>query len=155
MKIHLATLELLETVGVQILHPEAVAMLHDAGCRVKKDNIVQIPNGLVEACIRTAPSSISIYNRLGQEAMHLEGRNTYFGMGTDLIKTWDLDSGELRESRLRDVQNSVKIGDYLDEIDYVASFASPATARDAHSASTTHAATKRAHVPAVRCTQHR
>src|SRR5210317_634533 len=79
MKIHLATLELLETVGVQIMHPEAVAMLHDAGCRVKKDNIVQIPNGLVEACIRTAPSSISIYNRLGQEAMHLEGRNTYFG----------------------------------------------------------------------------
>jgi trimethylamine--corrinoid protein Co-methyltransferase len=125
LKIHLATLELLDTVGVQVMHPEAVAMLHGAGCRVTKDNIVQIPNGLVETSIRSAPSSIFIYNRLGQEAMHLEGRNTYFGMGTDLIKTWDLDSGKLRKSCLRDVKNSVKIGDYLPEIDFVASFALP------------------------------
>lgn len=125
MKIHQATLELLESVGVQIMHPVAVAMLQDAGCRVQNDNTVQIPNGLVEACIRSAPSNISIYNRLGQEVMQLGGRNTYFGMGTDLIKTWDLASGELRESCLRDVQDAVKIGDYLDEIDFVASFALP------------------------------
>lgn len=123
--IHQATLELLETVGVQIMHPEAVDMLADAGCRVKKDNIVQIPNWLVEECIHSAPSCITIYNRLGQEAMRLQGNHTYFGMGTDLIKTWDLKNGELRESRLQDVQDSARIADYLDEIDFIASFALP------------------------------
>jgi trimethylamine--corrinoid protein Co-methyltransferase len=123
--IHLATLELLETIGVQVMHPEAVGMLSDAGCRVGKDNVVQIPNRVVEECIRTAPSGITIYNRLGHAAMRLEGRNTYFGMGTDLVKTWDLECGELRESRLRDVQNSVKIADYLDELDFIASYALP------------------------------
>jgi trimethylamine--corrinoid protein Co-methyltransferase len=100
-------------------------MLHDAGCRVTTGNIVQIPNGLVEASIRSAPSVFTIYNRLGQEALQLKGRNTYFGMGSDLIKTWDLDSGKLRKSCLRDVKNSVIIGDYLPEIDFVASFALP------------------------------
>jgi trimethylamine--corrinoid protein Co-methyltransferase len=123
--LHAATLELLETVGVQVMHPEAVAMLNDAGCRVEKDNIVKIPNGLVEECIRSTPSRITIYDRLGDEAMRLEGRNTYFGLGTDLVKTWDPESGELRESRLQDVRNSAKIADYLDEIDFIASYALP------------------------------
>jgi trimethylamine--corrinoid protein Co-methyltransferase len=122
---HFATIELLETVGVQVMHPEAVAMLNDAGCRVEKDNIVKIPNGLVEECIRSAPSRIAIYDRLGEEAMRLEGRNTYFGLGTDLVKSWDPESGELRESRLQDVRNSAKIADFLDEIDFIASYALP------------------------------
>ena len=125
LKIHQATLALLETVGVRILHPEAVAMLDDAGCRVQPDNLVQIPGELVEACIQSAPSTISIYNRQGQEAMRLSGRNTYFGMGTDLIKTWDLAGGQMRASRLEDVKNAARIGDYLDEIDFIASFALP------------------------------
>lgn len=123
--IHCATLELLETVGVKVMHTEAIDMLAAAGCRIKPDNIVQIPNFLVEDCIRSAPSRITIYNRLGQEAMLLEGNKTYFGMGTDLIKTWDLDSGILRESRLEDVANAARIADSLDEIDFLGSYALP------------------------------
>ena len=92
--IHCATLELLETVGVKVMYPQAIDLLSGAGCRIKNDNIVQIPNWLVEESIRSAPSRITIYNRLGQEAMRLEGRNTYFGLGTDLIKTYDLEAGE-------------------------------------------------------------
>ena len=123
--IHTATLELLETIGVKVMYPEAVEMLADAGCRVKPDNIVQIPNWLVEECIRSAPSRITIYNRLGQEAMQLEGNKTYFGMGTDLIKTYDLESSELRESRLSDVANAARVADALEEIDFLGSYALP------------------------------
>ncbi len=123
--IHCATLELLETVGVKVMHPEALDMMAYAGCRIKPDNIVQIPNWLVEDCIRSAPSRITIYNRLGQEAMLLQGNNTYFGMGTDLIKTYDLVSGMLRESRLADVANAARIADSLEEIDFLGSYALP------------------------------
>jgi len=123
--IHTATLELLETVGVKVMYPEAVEMLSSAGCRVKPENIVQIPNWLVEECIRSAPSRITIYNRLGQAAMHLEGSKTYFGLGTDLIKTYDLDTGELRESQLKDVANAARVADALDEIDFLGSYALP------------------------------
>ncbi len=123
--IHWATLELLETVGVKVMHSAAIDMMAAAGCRIKPGNIVQIPNWLVEACIRSAPSRITIYNRLGQEAMRLEGNKTYFGLGTDLIKTYDLKSGKLRESRLSDVANAARVADFLEEIDFLGSYALP------------------------------
>ncbi|MCG6908565.1 MAG: trimethylamine methyltransferase family protein [Deltaproteobacteria bacterium] len=123
--IHTATLELLKTVGVKVMAPEAVAMLAGAGCEVTSGNIVKIPNRLVEASIASAPSWITIYNRLGKEAMHLGGRKSYFGPGTDLIKTYDLETGELRASQLIDVANAARVADALEEIDFLGSYALP------------------------------
>lgn len=124
-RIHRATLELLETVGVKVLHKGALEMLGSAGCRVKPENIVQIPNWLVEECIRTAPSRITIYNRLGEEAMRLEGNRKHYGMGTDLVNTYDIDTGEIRQSRLQDVVNAAKVADTLEEMDFIGSYALP------------------------------
>ena len=121
--IHTATLELLETVGVDVHHDEARQMLADAGCRLKADYRVRIPNWLVEAAIQSAPSRITIYDRLGNVAMRLEGRRVHYGLGTDLIKTYDLDSGELRQSRLKDVAAAARIGDALQHIDFIGSYA--------------------------------
>ena len=124
-EIHRAALEVLETVGVRVLHEEGIQLLKDAGCRVKGENIVQIPNWLVEECIASAPSRITIYNRTGEEAMRLEGRNSYFGLGTDLITTVDLETGETRPSLLKDVVNAARVTDYCEDVDFVASFALP------------------------------
>jgi trimethylamine--corrinoid protein Co-methyltransferase len=57
--------------------------------------------------------------------MRLEGNNVYFGLGTDLVKTCDLKTGELRPSCLQDVANAAKTADYLEEIDFIASYALP------------------------------
>jgi trimethylamine--corrinoid protein Co-methyltransferase len=124
-EIHLASLDILETVGVRVNHDEAVKMLQTAGCRVKPGNIVQIPGWLVDQCIRSAPSRITIYNRRGDEAMRLEGRKIHYGLGTDLIKTCDVRTGELRTSTLDDVKNAARVVDYCSDIDFVASFALP------------------------------
>ena len=124
-EIHLATLEILDTVGVKILNDEGVELLREAGCRVKQDKLVQIPPGLVEDCIESAPSLLPIYNRKGEIAMHLEGNRSYFGIGTDLLHTLDLETGQLRPSRLQDVVNAAITGDYFSEIDFIASFAHP------------------------------
>ena len=124
-EIHCATLELLETTGVRVMDEKCIQVLKDTGCRTKDDNIVQIPNWLVEECIRSAPSRITIYNRKGDEAMHLEGNKVHFGLGTDLLKTYDLETGELRSSRLQDVADAARIADYFEEIDFIASFAHP------------------------------
>ena len=124
-RIHTATLELLETTGVKVMNAEARAMLGDAGCRLKPDNVVQIPNWLVEESIRSAPSRITIYNRLGKEAMRLENNRIHYGLGTDLINTYDLESGELRISQLDDVANAARIADALQDIDFIGSYALP------------------------------
>ncbi len=124
-EIHRATLEVLETVGVRVLDDEAVRLLKASGCRVKGEDRVQIPNWLVEECIHSTPSRITIYDRKGRDAMHLEGNKVYFGLGTDLIHTYDLASGELRPSQLQDVVNAATTADYLEEIDFIASSALP------------------------------
>jgi trimethylamine--corrinoid protein Co-methyltransferase len=124
-EIHRASLEVLETVGVRLLHEEAIQLLKDAGCRVKGQDIVRIPNWLVEESIHSAPSRVTMYSREGEEAMRLEGRNAYFGLGTDLIKTYDLRTGEIRPSRLEDVVNAARVGDYCAEVDFIASFGLP------------------------------
>ncbi|MEE8391297.1 MAG: trimethylamine methyltransferase family protein [Anaerolineae bacterium] len=124
-EIHRASLEILETIGVRVSHEGAVQLLRDAGCQVKDANVVQIPNWLVEECIHSAPSRITMYNQKGKEAMRLEGRNIHFGLGTDLISTHDLKSGETRPSRLQDVANAATVADYCEEVDFIASFALP------------------------------
>jgi len=123
-RIHCATLELLETVGIKVMDDEALAMLGDAGCRIRGTH-VHIPNWLVEESIRSAPSRITVYNRLGEEAMRLEGRRIHYGPGTDLANTIDLHSGELRQSRLGDVVNAARVADALEDIDFTGSYALP------------------------------
>lgn len=124
-ELHRATLEVLETVGVRVDHEQARQMFRKAGSRIKDGDIVQIPNYLVEEAIRSAPSRVTIYDRLGQEAMRLEGRRVYYGLGTDLLQTYDLETGQLRESCLEDVANAAIVADYCKEIDFIASHGFP------------------------------
>lgn len=123
--IHGATLEILAQTGVRVSHPEALQLLRDNGCSIVANDRVLIPGDLVEASIRGAPHSITIYDRTGREAMHLGGRNNYYGLGTDLIRTQDIYTGETRLSVLQDVINAARITDACSQINFVASFALP------------------------------
>lgn len=123
-EIHHATLEILETTGVKVEHEEAQKLLKEAGCSVE-NNIVKFPNWVVEEAIQLAPSRFSVYSREGDLAMKLGGNNTYFGLGTDLIYTYDLDSTERRDSSLEDVKSAALVADYCDNIDFLASYALP------------------------------
>ncbi len=123
--LHNATLEILDKVGVTVMHPEAVEILRGAGCRVKEKSTVLIPEYLVADAIKSAPSSVAIYSREGEMAMDLGGKNVYFGMGTDLLNTYDVETGKLRKSCLQDVINAARVADYLDDIDFIASHAFP------------------------------
>jgi trimethylamine--corrinoid protein Co-methyltransferase len=124
-RIHAATLEVLETIGVNIRHQGARDMMGEAGCTVRNDGTVLIPGQLVDAAIQSAPSTVIVYNRLGEKALQLGGRRIHFGLGTDLAKTYDLETGRLRESTLKDVRTAVRIADALPEIDFIASYAVP------------------------------
>ena len=123
--LHNATMEILETVGIRVLNEEGLRLLQDAGCRIKDGNLALIPEALVQSCIESAPSAVMIYNRKGQEAMHLTGRNAYFGMGTDLITTLDLVTGETRTTVLQDVVNAARVADACPEVDFIASMGLP------------------------------
>lgn len=60
--------------------------------------------------------------------MRLEGRNGYFGMGTDLLRTVDLETGKTRLSVLQDVRNAARVADACENVNFIASFALPSDA---------------------------
>jgi len=122
-RIHTATLELLETVGVNIRHTGARAMLAEAGCASRKDGTVLIPGQIVADAIQSAPSSVIVYNRLGKKALQLEGRRCHFGPGADLANTYDLEAGRIRKAYLKDVKTAARLADALPELDFIASYA--------------------------------
>lgn len=119
--IHSAALEILEDIGTIVHHDKAVELLHSAGSRVKDSNRVFLPAGLVETAIQKAPSQVTIYDRNEKPAMVLEGRNVYYGTGSDCPNLLDSFTGERREFLSTDVENAVRLVDYLPYIDFVMS----------------------------------
>ena len=123
-KIHRVALELVESVGMHIRHPRALDLLAKAGC-TKTDGVVKIPTRMVEELRTQVPSSIPIYDRDGQLAMTLGGYNSYFGSGSDLMSTWDLETKELRLSSLEDTRRAARLVDSLPNISFAMSSAWP------------------------------
>ena len=124
-RIHDAVLQVLDEVGVRVNHPEALDLLSGHGARVLDDNLVQFSSDLIEDAIVSAPSNLVIYNRNKIPVMELGGRRSYFGTGTDLPKTVDLATREIRDTRADDIITSTIISDALPNIDFIGSYGLP------------------------------
>jgi len=124
-EIHLASLEILRRTGVRVHEAESLALLRDAGCIVTDGSLVRFPPAVIENAITDAPSRIVLCNRTGEPRMYLESHRVYFGTGSDLPNTIDLESGERRPSVLSDIKNAARLADYLPNLDFVMSMALP------------------------------
>jgi len=123
--IHSNALKILEEIGVKVAHNEGEKLLLEHGCKKLENGAISLPGDLVEKCLKSVPSEIHIFNQKGEEAMVLGGRNNYFGTGTDLIKTYDVRTGEYRLTVLQDVANAAIVSDYCKEVDFVSTFGLP------------------------------
>ncbi|MEW6624409.1 MAG: trimethylamine methyltransferase family protein [Bacillota bacterium] len=119
-EIHRNSCFLLEKVGVNVFNDEAIRLLKDAGALVR-ENHVRIPSGLVEWAIKSAPSRITVYDRLGNPKMYLEGTKSYFGTGSDCPNIIDHRTGERRKPVSADIAVSARLCDGLDNIDFLMS----------------------------------
>lgn len=117
--IHAASLEVLEDCGTVVHCEEAVELLERASVRVKDGKHVFIPGNLVEEAIRSAPSSVTIYDRNENPAMLLESTNAYYGTGSDCPNLLDSFTGERRAFLSKDVEDSIRLVDALPNIDFV------------------------------------
>ncbi|MCB8814287.1 trimethylamine methyltransferase family protein [Desulfosporosinus shakirovi] len=120
-EIHLASCQVLEDTGMVIHHEEAVELLRQAGAHVEKGNRVYFPSFLVKQALQSAPSRVTLYNRKGEAALHLEGANVYFGTGSDTLNYLDPFTLERRSWRQEDVTNAIRLCDKLPNIDFVMS----------------------------------
>ena len=124
-QLHHAATGVLETTGLNVHHPEMWRMLADAGAKLGEPPRVYIPEEMVERALSTAKRDIVVHNRLGEPAMPLGPHQIYFGTGSDLVYTRDVETTERQPSVLEDVARAARVCDALDEIDFVMSFALP------------------------------
>lgn len=117
-EIHFNALEILERVGVEVNHPEALELLVGAGARIE-GKIARIDESLVRNAMSLVPSRIVMANRDGERTMFLEGHKSYFGPGSGCPSTIDPFTGKKRDSTREDIANISKLVDYLPNLDFV------------------------------------
>jgi trimethylamine--corrinoid protein Co-methyltransferase len=123
-KIHAASLEILERIGVRLDLPEAIDLLKKAGARLENDRLF-VPHGLVEQALASAPKQVTLYDRHGNPALPLGGRRCFFGPGSDCLNIIDHLTGERRKPRMQDVIEGVTLCNALPNIDFVMSMLLP------------------------------
>jgi trimethylamine--corrinoid protein Co-methyltransferase len=117
-EIHLATLEVLERTGVFIEDDEALEILHGGGARIDAaTKVARLPGHIVEAALATTPRYFAACGRSpDNDYLMSDGRVgfTNFGEGIAIVDTY---TGELRAPTKKDVGDSARMVDALDQID--------------------------------------
>ncbi len=120
-KLHAASLQVMENTGVRMLDADAVAILAEAGCQIANDDLVRFPSRLVRWALEVAPKEVTLYDQVGEPAIHLSGRTAYYGNGSDLLYIIDHRTGQRRRPVLQDVRDIITVMDALPYMDFVMS----------------------------------
>jgi trimethylamine--corrinoid protein Co-methyltransferase len=123
-RIHLASLEVLERVGIDVHHHAARDLLVKGGARA--DGIrVYVPEHMVARALALAPKRMTLCDRDGQVAMRAWGYNTYYGGGSDCLHVLDHRTGQRRLGTLQDVKEAAIVQDALPELAFIMSMFLP------------------------------
>lgn len=114
----LSAFEILEKIGIKVLHERARKMLDEAGAWVDGE-IVRVPESITRNCLMSSPRGWAIYDRKGNKALDVRGRNSYYGTSTASPTTKDALTGDYHETRVEDLERAARIADALKNIDWV------------------------------------
>lgn len=93
-KLHIASLRVLEEVGMDFLHPEALDILARGGAEVDRETCrVRLDRGLVEQAISTAPAEFALGSRNPERRLVFGGNAVNFGSVASAPYCSDLDGG--------------------------------------------------------------
>lgn len=115
-RIHAATVEVLQRVGLKVFAPEAVDLFEKAGADVdRKTEMVKIPEALLKETIRRAPSEFKLYGRDPNYVLNYRENLVHFGVSGLAVRVHDLD-GKTRPATVKDVGDLARLADGLDHI---------------------------------------
>jgi len=125
-KIHLASLQILEEVGVVIPHDKVLSLFKNHGATVDlKSNLVKIPPRVVQELLQKAGKKFTIYGRdLSKKAKFGHGTRNYNTSAGQAIWIDDL-GGKRRQPTLKDVEVATKYADALEQITIAGAMADP------------------------------
>jgi trimethylamine--corrinoid protein Co-methyltransferase len=118
-RIHEATLEVIEKVGVRFPSEQALDIWAAHGATVDRaTSIVKVPAHVIEAALRTAPPVYTLAARNPAQDLPLDGHHVHVatdGCGIEVLDPWTL---EVRRSTLADVGDIARVADALDQVDF-------------------------------------
>jgi len=118
-EIHMASLDVLEKVGMFFESSEVLKLLEDAGAYVDyKTKIAKIPRYLVEEAVRKAPKSIMLCGRNPKYDVRLEGKRVYIAGASGGVYVLDFDR-KRRPGTLKDLEKITRLEDYLENVHVV------------------------------------
>jgi len=124
-RIHDASLEILERVGVYLYDQEALDLFRSAGARVEEGGRVYLSQKMVDWGHSAAPNTVTLHNRNGEAVMPLKRGEVYFGPGSDCLYVLDHRTGERRTAKISDLEEIFTVCDALPNIDFLMSAGVP------------------------------
>jgi trimethylamine---corrinoid protein Co-methyltransferase len=116
-RLHTATLEIIETVGVRFPSKKALDIWESHSAIVDRESmIVKADGNLIDNALKKAPSSYFLAARDPNQNLPLDGNHVFVGTDGCGVEVIDIHSGQRRRSSLRDVGEIARIADYLEEI---------------------------------------
>jgi trimethylamine--corrinoid protein Co-methyltransferase len=117
VRIHEATLRVLDETGIRCADERAAAAFRRAGCAVDGD-VVHISEDAIAAALETARSEIRMCGREPEQDLLLGSGRVYLGTGGAALDVIDPETGETRRGRLSDVARIALLVDNLEHIDF-------------------------------------
>jgi len=128
--IHDRALDLLEDCGMTYEDgmDDVIQVLSGVGCQVDPEGRkISFPRDLVKEMIAKAPGEFILFSRDGENDLNMGKDRVYAGTGGTAVRILDLDSGEARQTVLKDAHNVARIVDQMKNIHF---FQSPCVPHD-------------------------
>lgn len=116
-KVHESSLKILSTCGFIVEDEGILNILEQHGATIENGtHKVRIHEELVEKSIKQAPALVSLYDRLGNEAIKLGDNCVYARVPGGATRFLDLEEGKVRNPVLQDVARIIQVAHDLDNI---------------------------------------
>ena len=121
-KIHSYSLEILSKTGIRIDSLRARKLFAKTLGVSDTDKVVRIPAELVERALKTAPSTVDIYDRRGNMQFQLgdgQGAQTRFGIGVTNLYYQDPATDEVTAFTRKHMELAARLGNVLSSFDVI------------------------------------
>ncbi|NQU09959.1 trimethylamine methyltransferase family protein [bacterium] len=124
-KINTAVLDLMQTVGVRVEHPKALAIYRDAGCQVDFDQrVVKVPADVLQRALRTAPREFTLHGKSEEFDVHVTLDDVYTIGGSSALSVLDLEGGR-HPATLRDLVDFTRLLDAMEHLHIMHAIVNP------------------------------
>jgi len=118
-RIHTATLDLIESIGVRFPSNKALEILKSYGAAVNRDSMIaKIPGQVVEDALKHAPPVYTLAARDPSLDLPLDGSHVFLGTDGCCIEVIDAFTGERRRTTKQDSADCARVADALEEIGF-------------------------------------